>query len=227
MTDPVVDTMGGRNPVTLPSSGGDVAPSIVSLLYDLNLLPTQADLAAAGGAGAVLGGPSQSVAVIESGATALSKWWAAGGSAVIVGAWAAVKLMWGANGDVHAPILWCAAIVSAAIVLGVAYLLASDVRGRAAATVETVRARQEIGAALIDAALRNTAAAEQAEPPAILPLRGLPSVNLDGADSDGWLAIAMEASTDADKVRYLLVKGDSKQWVGSNKVRFYAIEVTA
>lgn len=147
-------TMAHRFPVNLPAASGDVAEAIVTVLYDLNLLPTKDDLDQAGDAGASFRGPPQSVAVIESGATALAKWWAVAGSGVLGGLWISVAAFWRNNTDIRGQMLWSAAIVSAAIMVGVAYLLASDVRGRAAAMVETVTARKDVAKAIIDATLR-------------------------------------------------------------------------
>jgi len=53
----------------------DIAASATTLLAQLNLLPSEGDRQKAGQAGAAFGGPPDSVAIIESGATAASKWW--------------------------------------------------------------------------------------------------------------------------------------------------------
>lgn len=62
----------------------DVRRPVRILLEDLNLLGTEAETKEAEGFKAAFAGPPQSVAVIEAGATAAAKWWAAGlGAAAI------------------------------------------------------------------------------------------------------------------------------------------------
>ena len=118
-------SMTDRSPVTMPpTANGDVAQSIVTLLYDLNLLPTKAQLDAAGGPGPFIGGPPQSVALIEAGGMALSKWWAAGGAVLIGGVWATARGVWSGTPNIHGQLIVAACVVSAALVLGIAYLLA-------------------------------------------------------------------------------------------------------
>lgn len=55
----------------IDSNGSDVAGPAVAILRQLYLLPTSTELDKAGSASALFGGPPQSVAVIEAGATAL------------------------------------------------------------------------------------------------------------------------------------------------------------
>ena len=160
------ELMAGRASVTLPTPDDDIAAATVALLYNLNLLPTRADLARAGQG--TLSGPPQSVALIEAGATSVAKWWAAGAGVSFIGIWTAVKGFWADNGDLHAVMLWCAALTSAALILAIAHLLSSDVRGRADAMVETIRTRGEVARAMLEAA-RSTSAAVAAPPHGLLP----------------------------------------------------------
>ena len=214
------DLMKGRPRIALPDNT-DVATAAVGLLYDLNLLPSKQDLADAGDFGAAFGGPPASVSVVESGATALAKWWAVAGTVIATGTWAAVAGFWNKeeNKPIHNVILWCAAILSASIVLGIAYLLASDVRGRAAATVETISARRDIAKAVIEAGLQRAKAAAE-ELGEVVPIPKMEVKNTDGGDSPGWHAIAMQVNSDASKVKYLIVKGGDKVWLDSQYVTF-------
>jgi hypothetical protein len=202
----------------------DVAKPTRNFLNNLNLLPTQEELKSAGGPGAVFGGPAQSVALIEAGGTALAKWWSAGAGAVILGAWGSVRVFWNSNPDVHGVMLWTASIVSAALVLAIGALLSSDVRGRAAAMVATVRARADIGRTMLEAAQKaGGVGAGAIEGSAhVVSLAGLSARNLAGEDSGGWLAIAMHDHAEVDKIQYLLVKGKDKSWVKSSDVDFAA-----
>lgn len=131
------------------TDGGDLSVPTMSLLYDLNLLPSPNELTNAGNARATFGGPPQSVALIEAGATAVAKWWSTAGGAVVAAAWGSVTLFWGHHSAIHAEMLWAASIVTAALVLAIATLLATDVRGRAAASVATIQARADVAAALL------------------------------------------------------------------------------
>ncbi len=118
-----------------------------SLLERLDLIGTPADQAAAAKAGAFFFGPANSVAIIESQATALSKWWSAGLGSGVVAAWGAVRVFWNTNPPVHGVLLWGASIVSAALLLAIAIIVASDVlsRGRGAAATVQARARSSPG----------------------------------------------------------------------------------
>jgi hypothetical protein len=75
-------------------------------------------------------------------------------------AWAAVRGWW--DGTIPATqhvALWVAAIVTAAAVVRIAYLLGSGVRGRAAVATETVRARAAVAEAFVRAAASSPASA--------------------------------------------------------------------
>lgn len=84
-------------PVAAVSQGDDLVALLQTVLRQINVLPQPGDSAKTKGATGALKGTPSSVAVIESGATALSKGWAAliealGGTTVIVGA---VQKFWG------------------------------------------------------------------------------------------------------------------------------------
>lgn len=90
MTLPSFRTLGTAtnttNNLQLPSgavsTGSDLWSPLQSLLVGLNVLPTDADLDKADGLSGLLQGPPQSVAILEAGATAAAKAWAALASVV-------------------------------------------------------------------------------------------------------------------------------------------------
>src|SRR4051794_15199134 len=130
--------------------GQDVAAPAAAILERLNVLPPQKELDDAGGPGTAFGGPPQSVAVIEATATALSKWWAVGLGVSITAAWGSVVGFWNTQQPpTQRMVLLTASIATAALALAIGYIVGSDVRGRAAATVATVEARARIAEAVI------------------------------------------------------------------------------
>lgn len=85
----------------------------------------------------------------------ISKCWATGLGAAAAAAWGSLARWWDSQTGQPATqrvALWAVAIVTAAAVLGIAYLLGSDVRGRAAASVATISARAELAQVLCRAA---------------------------------------------------------------------------
>lgn len=67
-----------RIPGKAISADGDVLGPAKAFLQGLKLLGSDKEMDAAGNAAAAFTGPAQSVALIEAGATAASKWWATG-----------------------------------------------------------------------------------------------------------------------------------------------------
>jgi hypothetical protein len=59
------------------------------------------------------------------------------------------------GGENQRVLLWGAAIVSAALVVGITFLLSADIRGRATATVATIEARAQVADTVIRAAHGN------------------------------------------------------------------------
>jgi hypothetical protein len=160
------------------------------------------------------------VAVIEAGALSLSKWWAAGLGASALALWVRVGTWWpNQDPDIQVALLLATAIATAAIALGLAYIVGSDVRGRAAATVSTLEARSSIARSLITEA---SALYTPDAPPAaaqIVPLSPpLPMkwITRKGADEPGWIASAMRFQ--GDKVQYWLAKGATQEWVSAGEV---------
>jgi hypothetical protein len=215
------------NPVQIPgkavSADDDVRQPVRDLLEDLHLLGNRADTAKASSFTAVFTGPPDSVALIEAGATALGKWWAAGLSATVVAVWARVFTWWGGQPEgTRQAALIGAAVVTAAIALAIGYLLASDVRGRAAASVATIEARALVATTMIEAAqhaYRPDASISTAQ---VVPLpAGIRANNLAqpaGNEAD-WLAVAMERHVDGT-LKYVLVKGTASAVVSAPHLEF-------
>ena len=187
------------------------------------LIGTDKEMEKASGPAAFFGGPPESVKVIEAGATAAAKYWAAGLGATALLLWARLG-KWYDTQPPNAKLvaLAGAALFSAAVAIAISHLLASDVRGRAAAAVATVEARARIATRMIEAAQ------EVYEPPSatsgvqIIPLpAALKARNLSeqASNEKGWLAIALESHADG-KRKYILVKGQAEQTVEQAKVAF-------
>ena len=206
------------------TGGQDISVPVKQLLRDLNLLPQADALKDADGFKSAFSGPPDSVAVIEAGATAASKWWASAiglsGAAVT----ARIVTIWDNLGGewVKAFALLSVGIVLAGTVVAIAYLLASDLRGRAAAMVATIEARRDIAIAIAErsAAASTGKAPAAATAPTAHALPGLAAENLrkGGAEESGWKAI-MARDTDG-AMSYLLVKGDKSEWVEAASVKF-------
>ncbi|MGI8529152.1 MAG: hypothetical protein ACR2KO_06720 [Geodermatophilaceae bacterium] len=161
------------------------------------------------------------MAVLEAGGTALSKWWAASGAATVAAAWISVTRFYDKADTPKGTVLFVAAIVSAAAILAIGYIVASDVRGRAAASVATINARRDIADAVISAALEaripeEPMAAEQIVPlPAPLTMRYVPARGDEG--EQGWKAIAIRVG-DRSETEYLIVKVGSHKWAKADDV---------
>jgi hypothetical protein len=206
-------------PATAVSAAGDdiLAPT-TELLRGISLLGSDQDNKKADGFGAAFSGPPASVALIEAGATAASKWWAAGLAGGVAVAWGRVVVWWNsqnAHPDTQQAALLAAGIVTAAAALGIAYLMGSDVRGRAAAAVATIEARAKIAEAMVQSA--QTSAGTTNAPPTI-QLLTLPEVFVvrhtakASANEAGWRAIAV--LTDGNEItKYLVTKGAAHEWV--------------
>jgi hypothetical protein len=157
---------------TTDETGADLLGPIQTLLEGLDVLPTANDLKQAN-AGATFKGPPQSVAVIEAGATALSKWWATaaaalGGTAAITTA--ATKFWSGQHGGARIALIAGMAGVIGFALLAIAIMVASDVYGRAIATVATYQARAQISCQFLaltqpPAAVSSGAAADPSSTP--------------------------------------------------------------
>ena len=203
-------------PLSAVAAADELLASTKTLLEGINLLPSKEDLMLADGFVSAFKGPPESVSLIEAGATAANKWWAAGLGGGVLAAWAAVRGWW--DGTIPATqhvALWVAAVVTAAAVLGIAYLLGSDVRGRAAVATETVRARAAVAEAFVRAAASTPAGAPAAaDELRIVPLPALRAKNIrkSGTDENGWRLLALATDTKND-TRYLVARGARHEWV--------------
>ena len=151
----------------LDTTGTDILPPLKELQQGLGVLPTDADRAKSG-AGATFVGPPNSVAIIEAGATAFSKWWSAaiaalGGTAVVT---SLVTKFWsGQPGGVRVGLTLGVAAIVVATIIAVSVMVAADVRGRAQGTVALYAAR----ASIADQFLRQSLQASRPVPPAPAP----------------------------------------------------------
>jgi hypothetical protein len=223
----------GSKKVQLPGkaidvAGDDIAITTRRLLEELSLLGTDEEVEKAGQPLAAFTGPPQSVAVIEAGATSLAKWWAAGLGATATAWWGLVVKFWTDQKDepnTQRVILLVAAVVSAALLIAIAQILSSDIRGRAAAAVATITGRATIG----DTVLRLSQMAYEPESAEgdkqVFPLAGLLKVKYlvkKGSDEDGWRAVAISTGKDESLPQYLVVKGPSQHWAKASEVEFEA-----
>lgn len=202
------------------AGGTDLSEPTAALLRKLGMLPLEnekpADFATA------FTGTPDSVAVIEAGATALSKGWAAGMGATVVAGWGSVVKWYPSQGaGIQETVIWAAAIGTAALAIGIAYIVGSDVRGRAAATVATLEARSSMAQTMIRASIE-LYESDPAKPTAqVFPVSPAATVKWKaklGADEGGWSAAAMRIA--GDEVEYWLTKGSEKAWVTSGEVVF-------
>src|ERR1700744_5615636 len=100
--------------------GDDVLAPARALREGLSLLGSLEDTNSADGGASILFGPPQSVALIESGITAATKWWSTGLGAAVAAAWAAVGIWWPKQDHgVQIATLGAAAVVTAALVLAI------------------------------------------------------------------------------------------------------------
>jgi hypothetical protein len=139
----------------LATSGRDLLSPLKELEQGLGILPDDKDLAKSGAA-ATFTGPPDSVAIIEAGATALSKWWSVaigslGGAAVITSA--ATKFWNGQTGAARVALIGGMAGLLVAALIAISLIVAADVRGRAQATVALYAARATIAAQFLQASL--------------------------------------------------------------------------
>lgn len=151
----------------LDTTGTDILPPLKELQQGLGVLPTDADRAKSG-AGATFVGPPDSIAIIEAGATAFSKWWSAaigalGGTAVITSL--ATKFWSGQPGGVRIGLTLGVAAIVVATIIAVSVMVAADVRGRAQGSVALYAAR----ASIADQFLRQSLLASRPVPVASVP----------------------------------------------------------
>jgi hypothetical protein len=200
----------------------DVAGATQAMLESVQLLPTPEDLKKTGTFGALFKGSPQSIAVIEASATAFSKYWTLGLGAAAAAAWPAMAIFWKGQDEANQRTLMIGlAIAIAAVVLAIGYIVGSDVRGRSAASVATIEAREAVATAMISAAqsaYEPPASTHASQPVALPAAMKVRNTEQSGDAERGWVAIALRL--DAGKTRYLLVKAGDKQWVEERFVQF-------
>lgn len=205
----------------IDANGADLLEPLQGLLRGINVLPTDADMAKAGTVWATFGGPPQSVALIEAGATAANKWWAAGLGGTVLTVWGSLLKWWGGQEAATQRVaLWAVALITAAAVVGIAYLLGSDVRGRAAATVATIEARAKLADAMILSSRKTyspVAPDAQAQFVALPTAMEVRYIRKGSGDEGGWLAVALMSNGKGIN-RYLLVKQGLHEWAESADV---------
>jgi hypothetical protein len=133
------------------AKASDLSDPVVRLLQDLSLLGTKDELAGASTLGAVFTGPPQSVAILEAGATAVSKWWSAalGTGITATGVVAAVKGLGAGRTPLDSALVGDAALVIAAMSLTIAIIVGSDLHGRALGAAAQIRARADVATAFL------------------------------------------------------------------------------
>jgi len=130
--------------VHFPSPADDVAKPVTDLLHDLSLLGTAAELEKADGASGFFFGPPQSVAILEAGATAATKAWTAlfGAGATAAGLLTAINGF--KNDSVHVAMVAGLAFFTAAMVIGIALIVGTDLRIRGNGAAAVIHARSLI-----------------------------------------------------------------------------------
>lgn len=204
------------------SVGDDLAKPTVALLRDVQLLPEEGQQQ--NGFASAFAGPPPSVALLEAGLTAGAKWWAAAGSALLVPIWGAVKLFWGQNLEVRSELVWVAALASTAIIVGISWLLTSDLHARAAVQVATVAARAKVAEEMIS--IGHQHAARPTKPAAskgtVTPFPGGTRAKYRRHRDDPetiWLALASLSGVDGSAAeQYYLVKGHEHLWAPADDV---------
>lgn len=101
-------------------------------------------------------------------------------------------------------------------------MLASDVRGRAAAAVATIEARAQVAVKMIEAARDVYEPALAASSVQLVPLPAAvkaKNTKEKASNEDGWLAVAMERQSDGS-LEYVLVKGASEAHVKVSELQF-------
>ena len=205
------------------AAGDDISPPLGALLLQLQLLATAADIEKAGGPAAAFSGPPQSVALIEAGATALSKWWSVTLAGTAAAAWAAVRGFWGTQpNSLHMVEVGAAAAVTVALVLAICSIIGADVSGRAQAMTATINSRAEVAATFVRQSREAFSPEAIVESIAVTPLPTplhVVFVTKASADEGGWRAIAFR-SADADDLSFLVVKDRATEWAKSSDLSF-------
>ena len=152
----------------------DLVTSTRKLLAELNLVGT-GEIGAAG------------VSPIEADATNAAKFSAVAGGVLVAVAWAGLAIWWSGEETANQVAgIGAAALITAATVVGLAYLMITDIRSRTAAAVASTHARESIALAMIEASV----AARQVEADA--------AVEKAAAEAEATKAAADAAAKQAD-----------------------------
>lgn len=185
--------------VSSSATDNDLGPPLEQLLQDLGIKGTPEAVAKAQQRSTALtGGLPVSVSIIEAGATAASKGWAAvvaalgGGTAI----WGAATDFWnGQTPGTRGTLAIAAAVVIAACALGVALIMFADVRARGHGAAAQYRARASIASEFLRGAtaVMTMNATSPAAPPAS-------ATQPDAGGKDGLSAVLAEVKTAQQQV---------------------------
>src|SRR4051794_1388416 len=216
--------MSAQIPSKAVSAKEDVVEPTQAVLQGLQLLGPvdDKDKKDGDGLGSVFTGPPQSVALIEAGATAVAKWWAAGAGAVIVAAWTTVFAWWDTQDiDLKTAVVFTAGIVTAALILAIGHLLASDVRGRGQGAAATIEARSRVALAMLTAVETLYQRPDARVNSQLIPLSPARDVVIRNTGESGWSAMAMK-DDGSDSVSFLIVKGSDEKCLKASDLIFVA-----
>ncbi len=136
------------------------------------------------------------------------------------GGWGAFVAFWdGQTGASQRALILAAAIGTAAAILAIAYIVGSDVRGRAAAAVATIEARANVAETIVDKARGGDGLSSVVTITPLQP-RSVKYLKKPGDEESGWAAIAMQSKADGSARQFLVVKGTTNEWAESNEVQF-------
>lgn len=233
--------------VAIPSQavsvGQDILGPLETLLQGLHMWETPtATTDSTTGLTGTFRSPPASVALIESTATALSKWWASGLGASVIAIWAGIGAWWlKQDRQVQGTVIWAAGIATGAAILAIGYILGSDLRGRSAAAVATIAARARVTEIMVRATQAsqaapspsvsgvaqsaNTQVAATVQPPSLVghmvalsPPVVVSWTARPALDETGWRALAMLFAPSAHQ--YFLVKDAVQEWVDAAEIVF-------
>jgi hypothetical protein len=132
----------------IDANGKDLLEPLQGLLTGISALGSASD-----STGGAFSSPSQGVAIIEAGATALTKWWsgavaAVGGATVLT---ASITKFWnGQQGGSRIALLAVTGGLLAAVAIALAIIVSSDVRGRATGAAAIYATRAQVASSMLE-----------------------------------------------------------------------------
>jgi len=143
---------------------------------------------------------------------------------VLGGVWTSVKVFWDDNSGqpgTQRIMLIAAAIATAALILAIGYLLASDVRGRAQAMVATINARADVARAVIEVA-HGDFPPSTTDSRTFVPVapRGVRYTAVASENELNWTLLAMSTKDDGTDPKLFISKDSTSLWVPSDQVVF-------